>query len=203
MFRRSPGRPGRASSARARRCTCAAASACRRRSWSASRRIGRPAARGRGGAVPLALLAERALRISVRPRAVSRRHRRLQRRAAAHRGLSLRRCVRCGDRGGRPPLVPRRQRRAGRAPLARGTGGSGVGVRRRLDQRPSATPSAWWRRCRPARCCCITGTTSCAASTAAARALPAMRFANLVDRLQAAAPRLPVGALPLLGSLRI
>ena len=36
-----------------------------------------------------------------------------------------------------------------------------------------------------------------------ARALPAMRFASLVDRLQAAAPRLPVGAVPLLGSLRI
>jgi len=36
-----------------------------------------------------------------------------------------------------------------------------------------------------------------------ARALPAMRFTNLVDRLQAAAPRLPVGALPLLGTLRL
>ena len=37
----------------------------------------------------------------------------------------------------------------------------------------------------------------------AARALPAMRFAALVDRLDAAAPRLPVGALPLLGTLRL
>ncbi len=36
-----------------------------------------------------------------------------------------------------------------------------------------------------------------------ARALPAMRFAALVDRLDAAAPRLPVGALPLLGTLRL
>jgi len=35
------------------------------------------------------------------------------------------------------------------------------------------------------------------------RALPAMRFVPLVDRLQAAAPRLPVGALPLLGTLRL
>jgi L-ascorbate metabolism protein UlaG (beta-lactamase superfamily) len=37
----------------------------------------------------------------------------------------------------------------------------------------------------------------------AARALPAMRFAALVDRLDAAAPRLPVGALPLLGTLHL
>jgi L-ascorbate metabolism protein UlaG (beta-lactamase superfamily) len=35
------------------------------------------------------------------------------------------------------------------------------------------------------------------------RALPAMRFAALVDRLDTAAPRLPVGALPLLGALRL
>jgi hypothetical protein len=34
----------------------------------------------------------------------------------------------------------------------------------------------------------------------AARALPAMRFATLVDRLHAAAPGLSLGALPLLGS---
>ena len=36
-----------------------------------------------------------------------------------------------------------------------------------------------------------------------ARALPAMRFAALIDRLDAAAPRLPIGALPLLGTLRL
>jgi len=36
-----------------------------------------------------------------------------------------------------------------------------------------------------------------------AQALPGMRFAALIDRLQAAAPRLPVGALPLLGTLRL
>jgi L-ascorbate metabolism protein UlaG (beta-lactamase superfamily) len=37
----------------------------------------------------------------------------------------------------------------------------------------------------------------------AAHALPGMRFASLVDRLDAAAPRVPVGALPLLGTLRL
>jgi len=36
-----------------------------------------------------------------------------------------------------------------------------------------------------------------------ARALPAMRFAALVDRLDAAAPRLPVGVVSLLGTLRL
>jgi hypothetical protein len=36
-----------------------------------------------------------------------------------------------------------------------------------------------------------------------ARALPGMRFAAPTDRLVAAAPGLPVGALPLLGSIRI
>ena len=36
-----------------------------------------------------------------------------------------------------------------------------------------------------------------------AHALPGMRFAALIDRLDAAAPRLPVGALPLLGSLAL
>jgi L-ascorbate metabolism protein UlaG (beta-lactamase superfamily) len=36
-----------------------------------------------------------------------------------------------------------------------------------------------------------------------AHALPAMRFKELVDRLGAAAPRLSVGALPLLGTIRI
>jgi L-ascorbate metabolism protein UlaG (beta-lactamase superfamily) len=37
----------------------------------------------------------------------------------------------------------------------------------------------------------------------AARALPAMRFASLIDRLQATAPSLPVGALPLLGTIQL
>jgi L-ascorbate metabolism protein UlaG (beta-lactamase superfamily) len=36
-----------------------------------------------------------------------------------------------------------------------------------------------------------------------ARALPGMRFHALIDRLDAAAPRLPIGALPLLGTLRL
>ena len=36
-----------------------------------------------------------------------------------------------------------------------------------------------------------------------ARALPGMRFAALIDRLDAAAPRLRVGALPLLGTLAV
>ena len=36
-----------------------------------------------------------------------------------------------------------------------------------------------------------------------ARALPAMRFQHLVDRLDAAAPRLPIGALPPLGAITI
>ncbi|MBI3784711.1 MAG: MBL fold metallo-hydrolase [Deltaproteobacteria bacterium] len=36
-----------------------------------------------------------------------------------------------------------------------------------------------------------------------AHALPGMRFAKLIDRLQTTAPNLPVGALPLLGSIRL
>ena len=36
-----------------------------------------------------------------------------------------------------------------------------------------------------------------------AHALPGMRFEVLIDRLTAAAPHLRVGALPLLGSLRL
>ncbi|HVM98458.1 MAG TPA: MBL fold metallo-hydrolase [Candidatus Acidoferrales bacterium] len=36
-----------------------------------------------------------------------------------------------------------------------------------------------------------------------ARALPGMRFAQLIDRLQTAAPGIPIGALPLLGTVSV